>query len=113
MDQKGTIVNPLVYNANQLTRNGCTTYQKVNELYYDGMLNLNLCFYSPIFHFTGVDVDTPIGKRKAHVAIIVCSTDRPACALVANNMQYNGHFGCTTCDSYGTSVCWSHSLLAV
>ena len=78
--------------------------EKVNELYYDGMLNLNLCFNSPIFHFTGVDVDTPIGKRKAHAAIIVCSTDRPACALVANNMQYNGHFGCTTCDSYGTSV---------
>lgn len=65
---------------------------------------MNLRFIHIIFHFTGVDVDTPIGKRKVHGAIIVCSTDRPACALVANNIQYNGHFGCTTCDSYGTSV---------
>lgn len=65
-----------------------------------------------MFTFTGVIENTPEGKKRARAAILLCSADLPAKALVANSYQYNGHFGCNTCNSFGTAVgrklCWPH-----
>lgn len=57
-----------------------------------------------MFNFSGFDVCTPAGKKKAHAIILHCSADLPAAAKVGNHMQYNGYYGCGTCDSSGTLV---------
>lgn len=60
--------------------------------------------FKAVFSFTGVMVNTPEGKKRTRAAILVCSADLPAKALIANCNQYNGYFGCNTCDGSGAAV---------
>ena len=48
----------------------------------------------------------------SHAILLTCSVDLPAKSKICNCMQYNGYYGCCTCDCIGTAVgrklCWPY-----
>ena len=60
----------------------------------------------------GMKVLTPLGQVTCRLALIACSSNLPARALLTNIVQYNGHNGCHCCEGTGASQhskplhCW-------
>ena len=52
-------------------------------------------------HSVGIDVSTPDGKKKVRTKLLLTVCDLPAKALILNQMQYNGYFGCAYCFDEG------------
>lgn len=50
---------------------------------------------------SGVSVSTSDRVFKARAAVLLCSVDLRARALVSNTKQYNGQYGCLYCESPG------------
>ena len=46
-------------------------------------------------HTVGIDVSTPNGHRKVHAKLLLTVCDLPAKAMVLNQKQYNGFYGCS------------------
>ena len=48
----------------------------------------------------------------SHAILLTCSVDLPAKSKICNCLQYNGYYGCCTCDCIGTAVgrklCWPY-----
>ena len=47
---------------------------------------------------------TPTGVMQIYCMILMCAADLPAKAKVANCVQYNGYYGCNTCNIKGTAI---------
>ena len=60
-------------------------------------------YESPPFP-VGIPVNTPLGPRQLHCAMLLCCVDLPARALVLNMKQYNGKFGCSFCEDEGKTL---------
>ena len=56
----------------------------------------------------GVSVQTPTGNSVLHAALLQCSLDLPARALVLNMKQFNGKHGCCYCDAPGKTPPGDH-----
>ena len=46
---------------------------------------------------------TPLGEVTCRLALIACSCDLPARALLSNIVQYNGRNGCHLCEDTGAN----------
>ena len=56
----------------------------------------------------GIVVDTPSGAMFARVALLLCSVDLPARALVTNMKQWNGVNKCLYCEHDGVTIGSDH-----
>lgn len=50
-----------------------------------------------------MEVLTPLGQVTCRIALIACSCDLPARALLTNIVQYNGRNGCHLCEDTGAN----------
>ena len=63
------------------------------------------CIYIPLWYvncglsYIGIEVQTPGGEM---IAGVMCPVDLPARAMVLHMKQWNGAYGCASCDDEGT-----------
>ena len=84
-----TFLRPLVSELNELFEKGLSRYFQII---------MQLIFYIIV---VGVNVTTPDGLFTCHVALLLCSVDLPARAIVGNMKQFNGKCGCIYCEDTG------------
>lgn len=53
-------------------------------------------------------MDTPAGAMVARVALLLCSVDLPARALITHMKQWNGINGCLYCENDGVTIGSDH-----
>jgi len=81
-----------------------------NDLYNQGIIKTLFChllpviFHTSFFLYIGIQVRTPTGYATVRAALVVCSCDLPARALVTNMLQFNGTHGCLYCEDSGDTV---------
>lgn len=70
-----------------------------------------------MYFFPGITVQTPDGIMNSKAMILLCTADLPAKAKVANSVQYNGYYGCNTCNIRGQylghNMCWPYDPSAI
>ncbi len=87
-------LRPLITSVNQLYHEGIhITGTRSNVCGNDG-----ICLYS-----SGIQISTPAGKRVAKAALIICSCDLPARAIVLNTNQFNWGYACHMCEDPGVT----------
>lgn len=85
-------LRPLIDSINELYHTGKYPTFRTTKLVYNG----GVCIY-----ILGVQISTPGGIQVAKAALILCSCDLPARALVLNMNQFNGSYGCHVCEDTG------------
>ena len=85
------------------TYNNCRMeyFATYRSLWSEWFASVIKTMYIPI----GVAVDTPAGEMVARVALLLCSVDLPARALVTNTKRWNG---CLYCESDGVTIGSDH-----
>ena len=81
---------------------------ELNQLSTDGGLPVCICCNNLIVFVIGILVDTPAGAMVARAAVLMCSVDLPARALVTNMKQWNGAHGCLYCKDPGVTLGSDH-----